>query len=48
LTLPVTLPVNAAVIVPALKFPELSLATTVETVFAEVALLVTVKVELDD
>jgi hypothetical protein len=42
--LPVMLPVNAAVIVPALKFPEPSLATTVETVFAEVALLVTVKV----
>ena len=43
-TLPVTLPVNAAVIVPALKLPDASLATTVETVFAEVALLVTVNV----
>jgi len=37
-------PVNEAVIVPALKFPEPSLATIVDTVFAEVALEVTVNV----
>ena len=40
----VALPLNAAVIVPALKFPEASLATIVDTVFAEVALEVTVNV----
>jgi hypothetical protein len=38
------LPVSAAVIVPALKLPDASRATTVETVLALVALEVTVKV----
>jgi hypothetical protein len=38
------LPVNAAVIVPAEKLPDPSLATIVEAVLAEVALEVTVKV----
>ena len=41
----VALPLNAAVIVPALKFPEASLATIVEAVLALVALLVTVNVD---
>jgi len=40
----VELPVNAAVIVPAVKFPEASLATIADAVFAEVALEVTVNV----
>jgi hypothetical protein len=38
------LPLNVAVIVPALKFPEPSLATIVDAVFALVALEVTVNV----
>jgi hypothetical protein len=42
------LPVSAAVMVPAVKFPLESRATTVDEVFAEVALEVTVKVELPD
>jgi hypothetical protein len=40
----VAVPVKAAVIVPAVKLPEASLATIVLTVLADVALLVTVKV----
>ena len=44
----VALPLNAAVIVPAEKPPEASLETMVETVFALVALEVTVKVEAPD
>ena len=44
----VALPLNAAVIVPALKFPEASRATIVLAVFALVALDVTVKVLLPD
>ena len=39
-------PLNVAVIVPALKLPEASLATIVEAVFAFVAFDVTVKVTL--
>ena len=42
----VALPLKDAVIVPAEKLPEASLATTVEAVFALVALLVTVNVAL--
>ena len=42
--LPVTFPVNAAVIVPALKFPDPSRATIAEVVLADVALDVTVNV----
>jgi hypothetical protein len=44
----VALPLNAAVIVPALKLPEASRATSVETVFKLVALDATVNVELPD
>jgi hypothetical protein len=44
LTLPVTLPVSAAVIVPALKLPDASLATIADAVLALVAFDVTVKV----
>jgi hypothetical protein len=44
----VAFPLNAAVIVPALKLPEPSRATIVETVFALVALEVTVNVEVPD
>jgi len=40
----VELPLKVAVMVPALKFPEASLATIVEEVLALVALLVTVNV----
>ena len=40
----VALPLNAAVIVPALKLPLPSRATIVDTVFTFVALLVTVNV----
>ena len=42
------LPLKSAVIVPALKLPEPSLATIAEVVFAEVALEVTVKVAAPD
>ena len=42
--LPVTLPVSVAVIVPALKSPDPSRATSVDAVLASVALLVTVNV----
>ena len=41
-------PLNVAVIVPALKFPEASRATIVEAVLALVAFEVTVKVEEPD
>ena len=44
----VALPDSAAVMVPAVKLPEASRATTVEAVFRLVALDVTVKVELPD
>ena len=44
----VALPLNAAVIVPALKLPEASRATMVEAVFALVAFDATVNVELPD
>ena len=44
----VALPLNDAVIVPALKLPEASRATMVEPVFAFVALDVTVKVAAED
>ena len=44
----VALPDRAAVIVPAVKFPEASRATMVDAVFALVALDVTVNVELPD
>ena len=47
-TLPVTLPVSAALTVPALKFPDASLATIVEAVLAEVAFEVTVNVVAPD
>jgi hypothetical protein len=47
-TLPVTLPVKAAVIVPAVKLPDASRATIVDAVLAEVALDVTVKVAAPD
>ena len=43
-TSPVTLPVSVAVIVPALKSPDPSRATSVDAVLASVALLVTVNV----
>ena len=43
--LPVTSPVRSAVMVPALKLPELSLKTTVDAVLLLVALDETVKVE---
>ena len=42
--LPVTLPESVAVIVPALKSPDPSRATSVDAVLASVALLVTVNV----
>jgi hypothetical protein len=38
-TLPVTLPLNAAVMVPALKLPEASRATIASAVFALVAVV---------
>jgi hypothetical protein len=44
----VAFPLNVAVIVPALKLPEPSRATIVETVFKLVAFDVTVNVELPD
>jgi hypothetical protein len=44
----VAFPLKAAVIVPAVKFPDASRATMVEAVFALVALDVTVNVELPD
>ena len=47
-TLPVTLPVSAALTVPALKFPDASLATIVEAVLALVAFEVTVNVVAPD
>lgn len=47
-TLPVTLPVKAAVIVPAVKLPEASRATMVDAVLALVALDVTVNVDAPD
>lgn len=46
--LPLAVPVNAAVIVPAVKFPEASRATIVDAVLALVALEVTVNVALVD
>ena len=45
---PETFPVNSAVILFALKLPEVSLYTIVETVFELVALLFTVNVMLDE
>ena len=48
LVVEVAVPVNDAVIVPALKFPEPSLATIVDTVLALVALDVTVNVDALD
>ena len=44
----VALPLNAAVIIPALKLPDASLATIVDAVFADVALLVTVNVDIPE